>query len=464
MALGDTIAAIATAAGPAAVGVVRLSGPEALAIADALFYTSGRRRPEVPLAERPSHQIHPGWLATPAGRWLDRALVLVMRGPRSYTGEDVVELQTHGGASVPHAVLEAVLALGARLAAPGEFTKRAFLNGKLDMAQAEAVHDLVTARGERALAAALGQLDGALSREVAAARGQILAALARVEAAIDYPDEIEDLASGELDALVAGPLAAIEQRLASAHTGQVFREGASLVIVGRPNVGKSSLLNALLGHARAIVTDVPGTTRDALEEGLALAGVPFRVVDTAGIRETPDVVEALGVERSRALAATADVVLFVVDAVAGLTPEDLALRAVLGDRPLVCVANKADLLGGDRREASGPEHRPVPSEALPVSALHGHGLDALTTRVVELALGMPLAAVPPTTLAARHRAALEVGRAALLRAREAAAAGLPADCVAIDLSAAAHALAEVTGDALAEEVIEQVFARFCVGK
>lgn len=460
--LTDTIAAIATAPGPAAVGIVRVSGPEALAIADALFHDGRRERPVTLLSARPSHRVHVGWLRTPDGHWLDQAVVLVMRGPHSFTGEDVVEFQTHGGSTAPHAVLAACLAAGARLAAAGEFSKRAFLNGRLDLAQAEAIDDLVNARGERALEGALAQLDGALSREVVAMRDEVIGLMARIEAAIDYPDEIEDLAAGAALSATSDLLARLDRRMATARQGQIFREGAKLAIVGRPNVGKSSLLNALLGRERAIVTDIPGTTRDALEEGLVLDGVPFVVTDTAGIRETTDVVEALGVARSRKLAAEADVVLLVVDLAAGVVEDERILAQALGDRPLVLVGNKQDLapdadLAAFAALAPG---RPL----VAVAARTGAGLDRLAATLVETALGMPAAAVSATTLNARHQAALVRARDALSRAHASAEAEMPGDFLAIDLSAAASALGEVTGDALAEEVIEQVFARFCVGK
>ncbi|MDB5098312.1 MAG: mnmE [Cyanobacteria bacterium RYN_339] len=457
MGIEDTIAAIATAAGPGAVGVVRVSGPGALAVADALFRTGRRAVPREPLSARPSHQVHHGWLQAADGRWLDEALVLVMRAPRSFTGEDVVEFQTHGGATVPYAVLEACLAAGARLAAAGEFTKRAFLNGRLDLAQAEAVNDLVTAKGERGLAGALAQLDGALSRQVATVRADVIGFLARLEAAIDYPDEIEDLPAGEAIDGLTRLLQQVDGFLATARQGQVFREGARLAIVGRPNAGKSSLLNALLGHERAIVTAIPGTTRDSLEEGLQLAGVPFRVVDTAGIRETLDPVEVLGVARSRDLLATADVVLLVVDLLAGVGAVERELAALAGDRPLVVVGNKCDLADAAGLDTLGAPH-------VAVSATTGAGLPALQALLVAAALGMPAAQASPTSINARHRACLEATRASLTRALASVHAGLPGDFWAIDLTAAAAGLAEVTGDALAEEVIDQVFARFCVGK
>ncbi len=456
----DTIAALATALGPGAVAIVRLSGPDAVAIAERLFRTGTGLAPRVPLGQRASHRVHHGWLVDPvSGARLDEALVLVMRGPKSFTGEDVVELQTHGGAAAG-GVLRACLRAGARLAAAGEFTKRAFLNGRLDLAQAEAVGDLVEARTERALALALGQLEGRLSRDVRAARDALVGLAARLEAAIDYPDEIEDVGRPELLALlddVAGQLAGF---LATARQGQVMREGAALAIVGRPNVGKSSLLNALLGRDRAIVTDVPGTTRDVLEETLDLQGVPFRVVDTAGIRETTDVVEAIGVARSREALAAADLVALVVDLTAGVGAAERALAREAGARPLVVVGNKRDAYPGDALAMLAPlGGRPVA-----VSALTGDGLPELGRALVEAALGGPAGGVSPTAVNARHRLSLQAAQERLAAAREAASAGLAADFVAWDVKEAIAAMGEVTGDAIAEEVIDEVFRRFCVGK
>jgi tRNA modification GTPase len=460
----DTIASIATALGVGGVGIVRVSGPGAVAVAEALYRDTNRRVPRRPLGARESHRVHHGWLVRPeSGEVLDEALVLVMRGPRSFTGEDVVEFQTHGGTTVLHAVLEACLREGARLAAAGEFTKRAFLNGRLDLAQAEAIHDLVTAKTERSLSQAVNQLEGGLSRGVRALRGSVIDLMARIEAAIDYPDEIDDLSADETVPWLERLLAEVNGYLATAQQGHVWREGASLAIVGRPNVGKSSLLNALLRRERAIVTDIPGTTRDVLEETLSLQGVPFRVVDTAGIRETQDVVEAIGVARSRETLVAADVAILVVDLSAGVQPEETALRAEVGDRPLIVVGNKRDLLAGaDPLAVLAPLAAGAPVVA--VAAATGEGLGELERLLVTTALGRPVGEVSPTTVNARHRQALERAQTALMRAHESACAAMPGDFVAIDLKEAVAAMGEITGDAIAEEVIEQVFAQFCVGK
>jgi len=457
----DTIAALATAAGPASVAIVRVSGPEAVAVAECLFRSPAGRVPAVPLGAAGSHRAHVGWLVDPTTEArVDQALVLVMRGPRSFTGEDVVELQTHGGAAATR-VLELVLAQGVRLAAPGEFTKRAFLQGRLDLAQAEAVADVVDARSERALSLALAQLEGRLSRDVAATRAALVGLLARLEAAIDFPDEVEDVAPDEAVALLAGAHGDVGAVLATAHEGEVVREGVALTIVGRPNAGKSSLLNALVGRERAIVTAVPGTTRDVLEEGLVLGGVAFRVADTAGIRETADPVEAIGVARSRAALAAAGVVLLVVDLVAGVGELELALAAEAGGRPLVVVGNKLDAWGGPG-DAAGVLAA-LPGRPVLVSAATGEGLAALRRLLPEVALA-GLEAPSPVAINARHRQCLARAHGHLAEALGSARAGLPADFLAIDVKAAIAALGEVTGDAITEDVIEEVFRRFCVGK
>jgi tRNA modification GTPase len=457
----DTIAALATAAGPAAVAIVRVSGPDALPVAERLFRRADGHPPAVPLGAAGTHRAHVGWLVDPATEArVDQALVLVMRGPTSFTGEDVVELQTHGGAAAAR-VLELVLAQGVRLAAPGEFTKRAFVHGRLDLAQAEAVADVVEARSERALALALHQLDGRLSREVATARAALVGLLARLEAAIDFPDEVDDVAPDEAVALLAGAEAGVAAVLATAREGELVREGLALALVGRPNAGKSSLLNALVGRDRAIVTPVPGTTRDVLEEGLVLGGVAFRVADTAGIRETEDAIEAIGVARSRAALHAAGVVVLVVDLGAGVGELERALAAEAEGRPLVVVGNKLDAWAGPGDPAevlAGLPGRPVL-----VSAATGDGLPALCRLLPEVAQG-GVAAPSPVAINARHRQCLGRAHGHLAEALGSARAGLPADFLAIDVKAAIAALGEVTGDAITEDVLEEVFRRFCVGK
>jgi tRNA modification GTPase len=459
----DTIAAIATAQGPGAVAIVRLSGPDALAIADRIYRTMKHRVPSTLLSSRPSHGVFLGWLYHPVTEQIvDQALVLLMRAPNSFTGEDVVEFQVHGGAA-PTRVLGLILSQGARLAAPGEFTKRAFLNGRLDLTQAEAIGDVVSAHSERALQVALNQLDGQLAKHVLTARQHLTALLARLEAAIDFPDEVDDVSQQEALHLLDEAARCVGGLLATAQEGQILREGLALAIVGRPNAGKSSLLNALLGRERAIVTDIAGTTRDVLEESLQLGGVWFRIVDTAGIRETEDKVEAMGVARSRVALEQADVVLLVCDLDAGIDAREKELLAAIGDRPGVIVGNKLDTVTSpavayERLASLGGEY-PVALVAAP----HGEGVPGLGAVIVQAAL-QGSARTSATAINARHRRCLESAQACVSHAREASLHGLPADFIAIDVKAAIAGLCEMTGDAIAEDVIEEVFRSFCVGK
>ncbi|MEB3195678.1 MAG: tRNA uridine-5-carboxymethylaminomethyl(34) synthesis GTPase MnmE [Candidatus Sericytochromatia bacterium] len=459
----DTIAAIATAQGPAAVAIIRVSGPDALRIAERLFRNGARQEPRVPLSARASHQAHVGWLVDPAtGQPVDQALVLVMRGPRSFTGEDVVEFQTHGGLAATR-TLELVLAQGARLAAPGEFSKRAFLLGRLDLSQAEAIGDVVEAHGERALAVALNQLEGRLSRQLAETRDQLVGLLARLEAAIDFPDEIDDVGADEADRLLSDARRDLAAVLATAHEGQVLREGVGLALVGRPNAGKSSLLNALLGRERAIVTPVAGTTRDVLEESLMLGGVWYRIVDTAGIRATEDAVEAIGVARSQAALAAADVVLLVCDLTAPIDEREHDLVAAARGKPLLVVANKADTLSPGAAGAQALSALATLGPVCAVSALTGAGLDELGRRLSQQVQGAA-PTQPAVAINARHRQCLAQAQHHLEQAHGSARAGMAADFLAIDVKATIAALGEVTGDAITETVIEEVFRRFCVGK
>ena len=444
----DTIAAIATAHGEAGIGIVRASGPGALAAALAVF-----RRPDLP--DPPAtHHAYYGYVVRPASEErLDDCILTFFRAPRSYTGEDVVELACHGSTLVLTRVLQGLLAAGARLSAPGEFTQRAFLNGRLDLAAAESVMDVIRARTDAALRVATGQLSGRLSREIAGMRDTLIAVLAEIEAGIDFSDEIDPPADEDVARRAREVRARAEAVLRTAEAGRLYREGAALVLAGRPNVGKSSLLNALLGEERAIVTDVPGTTRDVIEESVNLRGIPVRAIDTAGLRPTGDPVEALGVERTQRQLAAADLVLWILDASEGITPEDAALEAQLAERRVLRVGNKVDL--GDRLSSGDP--------ALRISAATGEGLEDLEAAVVA-SLGADVS--PDTILVSnvRHQEKLRAATAALERAIDASDQGFDQAAVALDLKLAAEALGEITGETVTEETITQIFARFCVGK
>jgi tRNA modification GTPase len=449
----DTIVAVATPRGEGGVGIVRLSGPAALRLARQLFQP---RSGELPLEPLPRH-LYYGDLCDEAGAVLDEGLCAWFPAPHSYTAEDVVEFSAHGSDIGLARLVEAARRLGARLAAPGEFTQRAFLNGRLDLARAEAVVDIIRARTEDALRVAGRQLEGRLSRAIREVRATLIGLLAAIEAAIDFPDDVDPPAPAALAAGIAASADRVHHLLATADAGRLYREGASVVIAGRPNVGKSSLLNALLGEERAIVTPVAGTTRDVIEEGLSLGGVPVRAIDTAGLRDTEDPVERLGVSRTRAELARADLTLLVVDAAAGLTDADRALMREREGR-WILVANKidrGDVLTADLRTGVA---------LVRVSALTGEGLDRLVDAIRTCLVGGELGAEPVLVTNARHRAALAAAARALADADAGAAAGADLAAVAVDLKIAAESLGDITGESVTEETIAQIFARFCVGK
>ncbi|MCX7861144.1 tRNA uridine-5-carboxymethylaminomethyl(34) synthesis GTPase MnmE [Chloroflexus sp.] len=452
--MSDTIAAIATPPGEGGIGIIRLSGPDAQSIALKIF------RPARPGRLR-SHRVRYGHVIGPDGAVIDEALLTLMAAPHSFTREDVVEISCHGGALPVQLTLEAALAAGARLANPGEFTMRAFLNGRIDLSQAEATLDIIRAQTSAGLAVAQAQLGGWLAREVRAARAALLEPLAYITALIDFPEEgIEPQAVAEP---IAQALATVERLLAGADQGIVIRNGARVALVGRPNVGKSSLLNALLRVERAIVTPIPGTTRDTLEETANLAGVPVVLIDTAGMRASTDPVEQIGVERAAAALASADLALLVFDAQQPFTAEDEAMLTVTADRPTIIVWNKCD----------DPTMAPPPAPAHPrsvaivaCSARYGHGIDTLAKTIATTLLGGTLPAVGSTHLVSnpRHRAALRRAAECLRAAQETLAANAATDLLAADLTGAANALGEITGETVGEDLLDVIFSRFCIGK
>lgn len=449
----DTIASIATPPGEGGIGIVRISGAKAFPIAERLF----RARNAPPFE---SHRIYFGAIYDPAtGEMLDRCLLLPYRAPHSYTGEDVVEFSCHGSPYLLRRVLEVVWREGARPAEPGEFTQRAFLNGKLDLAQAEAVADLIRARTDAQHRAALALHEGRLSREVHALAESLLGLLATVEAHIDFSEEIGELNPASLIPQVEALTQQLDQLLAQAHRGRLIREGVRVAIVGRPNVGKSSLLNALLGEERAIVTPIPGTTRDVIQESFQIKGVLFVVADTAGLRESADIVERLGMERTHKAIQQADLILLVADASAGWSESDERLRQSLPpETPRLLVWNKIDLIASAQRPSLEGERQ------VWVSALTGQGVDALQDALLE-AVG--LTGVGEETLTLTHLRHIESVRAArenLQQARASLEAGMPPDIVAVDLRAAWLALGAITGETVDEALVARIFRDFCIGK
>jgi len=463
--LDDTIVAISTPVGEGGIGIVRMSGPDSPSVLAALFRPAtprgGERRP----ASLVPHQLHYGHIHEPAsGETVDEVLVVHMPAPRTYTRQDVVEINGHGGIVALRRILDLCLRQGARLAEPGEFTARAFLNGRLDLAQAEAVLDVVRAKTDRSLQAAVGQLAGHLSGEVRALRTALVGALAYLEASIDFPED--EIPERDIDADLEMAAAGLDRLLADSDRGIVYRQGVRAAIVGRPNVGKSSLLNRLLRTSRAIVTDIPGTTRDTLEETLNLQGVPVLLVDTAGIGSPQNRIEALGVERSHAALAQADLALLVLDASQPPVEADRAIAALIGDEPALVVLNKIDLVTGcPEGHLTADGHSCLLSAPIvTLSALTGEGMERLEHAIVEAVLSGQVTASAPVVTNPRHKEALGRALGHVEAARQGLRAGLSADLQAIDLAAAVRALGEITGQTASEDLVSTIFARFCVGK
>ena len=457
----DTISAIVTAPGEAGVGIVRVSGPLAQNVGEALFCSASGRK----LAELPSHYASYGKVVNPVdGAMVDEVLLLVMRAPHSYTREDVVEIQCHGSHVSLRRILALTLSCGARLAEPGEFTKRAFLNGRLDLTQAEAVMDVIRAKTEASLRLAVRHLEGGLAAAIRAERERLLALIAHIEALLDYPEEeIEEVSARQAADGAALAAAKLQHLLDTADQGKVLREGLATVILGKPNVGKSSLLNALVRTQRAIVTDVPGTTRDVIEEYVKLRGVPLRIIDTAGIRETEDIVEKLGVERSRQMLEEADLVLVLLDTSRPLSTEDKEVLTLLGAQKSLVLLNKSDLppLWGEeeiRTLAPG-------QQVLRISLAAASGLEELEEAIVQqVYCGAASQGEGLLAVNVRQEALLQQAVRHLQEVGVAAAAGMPLDCLSIDLRAAWTLLGEITGDTVGEDMITEIFSRFCIGK
>lgn len=457
----DTIAAIATAMAPSGIGIVRISGPEAVLVADRIY--RGKRK-EKRLADRKSHAIHYGWIVEPDSQEiLDEVLVMLMRGPHSYTGEDTVEIDCHGGVLAVKRVLEAVLHAGARIAEPGEFTKRAFLNGRIDLSQAEAVMDLISAKSEYALQSSVSQLQGSVRRAVKEIRENILYEIAFIESALDDPEHISlDGYPEKLETVVQKEEASIRKLLKTADDGKMLKEGIKTVILGKPNAGKSSLLNLLAGEEKAIVTEIAGTTRDVLEEQISLGGISLRMLDTAGIRETEDRVEKIGVERAKEHAKDADLLLYVVDASVELDENDREIMELLKGRKAIVLLNKSDLnTVVEKEQLETMTEAPV----LSISAREETGLDLLETQIREMFFQGEISFNDEVYITnMRQKRALEEALESLEMVENSIQMGMPEDFFSIDLMSAYERLGRITGEAVGEDLVNEIFSKFCTGK
>jgi tRNA modification GTPase len=456
----DTIAAIATPLGTGGIGIVRLSGPEAIAVAQRVCV-----RPHgLPFTRLDSHRLYYGCVVDAYGERIDETLLCIMRRPRSYTREDVAEISCHGGMVTTQRVLETVLAQGVRVAEPGEFTKRAFLNGRIDLTQAEAVIDLINARTSASHRAALNQLEGALSRHLRQIREELLQVSVYLEAGIDFPEEdLELVAAGGLLDRLSSVAAQLDRLLGTFARGHAVREGLATAIIGRPNVGKSSLLNALLGRDRAIVSPTPGTTRDTIEDALDIDGVLVRIIDTAGIRVTTDAIEQEGVRRAHAVIERAELLLLVFDGSTALTADDTLVLEATAGKPRLVVRNKCDLSPCWSPAALGLVAADTP--ILDVSALGGMGLPALEQAIVHQVLGQESLSQDEVLLTqARHRQSVATALENVRTASHGLRQGVPVEFVAFDVTMALQQVAEILGESCSGEVLERIFSSFCIGK
>lgn len=455
----DTIAAISTPVGEGAISIVRLSGDEAIKIADKLF--SGKS-----LYEVNSHTLHYGKIVNPNNdEVIDEVIVSVMKAPKTFTREDVVEINCHGGYISVKRILELVLENGARLAEPGEFTKRAFLNGRIDLSQAEAVMDIINSKTKQAMKVAVTQLDGKLSRLIKKLRQELIETIAHVEVNIDYPeyDDVEEMSHEMMKKKTKYVHAEIEKLLEVANQGKILREGIKTAIIGRPNVGKSSLMNALVQEERAIVTDIPGTTRDIIEEYVNVRGIPLKLIDTAGIRETKDLVEQIGVERSHKILQEADLVLFMLNNNEEITVDDRKIIDSLNDTNYIVIINKTDL----PQKINMNEVKALVKDrtVITTSLINDEGLGQLEKAISNIFFTEDLLSDDVTFVSnVRHIHLLKQAKSALEDAMEAIELGVPLDMVQIDVRRTWEYLGEIIGDTASESLIDQLFSQFCLGK
>ena len=456
----DTISAVTTAPGNAAIGIVRISGTDALAIADRMFFAASGKK----LATYPFHTMVYGHIRDEKGAEVDEVLTVYMKGPRSYTAEDVVEIQCHGGMQSIRQILSLTYFYGARPAEPGEFTKRAFLNGRIDLVQAESVMDIINSKSSAALKIAVQQQEGFLSGKLKSIRKKLRDVIVQLEAVIDYPEEdIEDVTYREVEEAICEAQAEVLLLLKSAHTGKILKEGLRTAIIGRPNVGKSSLLNILLKEDRALVSEFEGTTRDVIEEQLVIGDVPILLADTAGIHDTQDFVEKLGVERSRAFLEKAELIMVVLDGTQPLTADDETILTAVKDKNIVFAVNKTDL--AESVITKSLSNRFPAENILEVSAKTGEGIEKLENWLKDYVYGSSRQSDEEIYIQnERQINLLRQAAESLKDAVEAAENRLPYDCLTIDVDRALTLMGEITGETVRDEIINEIFARFCVGK
>ena len=454
-----TIAAISTAMSASGIGIVRISGEDAMEVISRIYRSKGGKKR---IKEVPSHTIHYGYIYD-GEELIDEVLVMIMRAPRTFTGEDTVEIDCHGGVFAMKRVLETVLKNGAEIAGPGEFTKRAFLNGRMDLSQAEAVMDVIQAKNEYALRSSIDQLKGSVQKAICDIREKIIYHIAYIESALDDPEHISlEGYPQELLEVVDKEQLEIKKLLKSSSDGKMIQEGIQTVILGKPNAGKSSLLNLLLGENRAIVTDIAGTTRDILEEYITLHGITLKIVDTAGIRETEDIVEKIGVDRAREMAQKADLILYVVDSSVPLDSNDEEIMSMLNGKKAIILYNKTDLKAAIEidtlREKAG---HPV----IPISAKEETGITELEEKIKDMFFGGELSFNDEVYITnARHKAALEEADKSLNLVRNSILGGLPEDFFSIDLMNAYENLGKILGESVGEDLVNEIFSKFCTGK
>ncbi|TCZ75666.1 tRNA uridine-5-carboxymethylaminomethyl(34) synthesis GTPase MnmE [Paenibacillus albiflavus] len=457
--LNDTIAAISTPLGEGGIAVIRVSGSEAVAMVDRIF------KSKTSLADAATHTVHYGYIIdNNTGNKLEEVLVTVMLAPRSFTMEDVVEVSCHGGIVSVRKVLDLILAQGVRLSEPGEFTKRAFLSGRIDLTQAEAVIDLIRAKSDRAFSVALKQVEGNLSKRIKELRYELVELMAHIEVNIDYPEhDVEEMTNAFIKTKCETVMGQIDTLLHTAEQGKILREGIVTAIVGKPNVGKSSLLNALAQDNRAIVTDIPGTTRDVIEEYVNIGGIPLKLLDTAGIRETEDVVEQIGVERSRSAVTDADLILFMISQADALNAEDYAMIDLMKNKQTIAILNKMDL--PTQLDRGVIESYFAKDQIVELSLIEGQGLADLEKAISLMFFEGSIESSDLTYVSnVRHIQLLKQAKRSLEDALTANETYVPIDMIQIDIRAAWEQLGEVIGDAVAESLIDQIFSQFCLGK